>query len=99
MVVSGNQCFAVLAITALGSLCAGTAAWAQYDYEREDGYVRRCSLEGVNPAHHPEIFGNPAAASEYGFIRSRDGTWQLRGECHGQPTPAAPSAGRPQRKR
>jgi hypothetical protein len=24
--------------------------------------VRSCSLAGINPAHHPEIFGNPAIA-------------------------------------
>jgi len=28
------------------------------------GNVRPCSLDGVNPAHHPQIFGNPATARE-----------------------------------
>ena len=28
---------------------------------------------GVDPAYHPEIFGNPAVARSYGFVRSRDG--------------------------
>jgi hypothetical protein len=40
-----------------------------------------CSLDGINPAHHPEIFGNPAVAASYGFVRSRDGTWQVRPGC------------------
>jgi hypothetical protein len=40
-------------------------------------------LGGVNPALHPEIFGNPAvAAREYGFIRARDGTWHVEPNCH-----------------
>jgi hypothetical protein len=97
--VSGKQCFAVLAITALTSLCAGSAAWAQYDFDYEGGYVKPCSLQGVNPVHHPEVFGNPAVASQYGFVRSRDGTWQVQGSCHGQPNPVAPPPGRSHGKR
>jgi hypothetical protein len=32
---------------------------------------------------HPDIFGNPAvAAREYGFIKSRDGTWHVEPNCH-----------------
>jgi hypothetical protein len=38
-------------------------------------------LVGVNPAYHPEIFGNVAAANAYGFVRSRDGTWQVGPNC------------------
>jgi hypothetical protein len=44
--------------------------------------VVRCNLSGVNPAVHPEIFGNPAVAASYGFVRSRDGTWHVRPNCH-----------------
>jgi len=43
-----------------------------------------CSLSGVNPAAHPEIFGNPAAAASYGFVRSRNGRWHVRPDCHQQ---------------
>lgn len=43
--------------------------------------VVRCSLAGVNPAHHPEIFGNPAVAASYGFVRSADGTWHVVPNC------------------
>jgi hypothetical protein len=99
MSLSGKKRLAVLAITALGSLGAAPAVWAQYNYDYEGGYVAPCSLTGVNPVHHPEIFGNPAVAREYGFVRPRDGTWQVRSECFGQPTPVAPSTGRPHRKR
>jgi hypothetical protein len=44
--------------------------------------VVRCNLSGVNPAVHPEIFGNLAVAASYGFVRSRDGTWHVRPNCH-----------------
>ena len=47
----------------------------------EGGGVTRCSLDGVNPAHHPEIFGNPAVAASYGFVRSPDGTWHVQPNC------------------
>jgi hypothetical protein len=44
--------------------------------------VVRCNLRGVNPAVHPEIFGNAAVAASYGFVRSRDGTWHVEPNCH-----------------
>jgi hypothetical protein len=58
-------------------LGADSAAWARYNYDREDPYVTPCSLVGVNPVYHPEIFGNPALARAYGFVKSRDGTWHV----------------------
>jgi hypothetical protein len=33
MAASGRKCLIVPAIIALGSLCAGSAAWSQYDYD------------------------------------------------------------------
>jgi hypothetical protein len=57
------------------------AARAQYNYEHQDPYVKPCSLDGVNPVHHPEIFGNPAVARSYGFVRARDGTWHVAPGC------------------
>jgi hypothetical protein len=33
------------------------------------------SLDGVNPADHPGIFGNAATAKAYGFVKTRQGTW------------------------
>jgi hypothetical protein len=49
--------------------------------DRGGSVVVRCSLSGVNPAVHPEIFGNPAVAASYGFARSRDGTWHVIPNC------------------
>jgi hypothetical protein len=83
--MSGQKHFIAFAIAvSLGALGPASTAWAQmgYNYEYEGGYVKPCSLEGVNPVHHPEIFGNPAAAGEYGFAQSRDGTWHTQ-NCPG----------------
>lgn len=53
------------------------------DSRYRGGYVVPCSLIGVNPAYHPDIFGNPAfAKAYYGFVRGRDGTWQVQSNCH-----------------
>jgi hypothetical protein len=83
--MSGKRAFVMLALTAaLGAL--GTAsAVARDDIDtrgERGGSVVPCSLSGVNPALHPEIFGNPAvAAREYGFVRARDGTWRVQDNC------------------
>jgi hypothetical protein len=71
------------AAAALGLLAAAAIAKDDIDNRGErGGSVTPCSLDGVNPAHHPEVFGNPAAAaSQYGFIRSRDGTWRVQDNC------------------
>jgi hypothetical protein len=45
------------------------------------GWVVPCSLDGVNPAQHPEIFGSPTVAKSYGFVRSRDGSWHVAENC------------------
>ena len=77
---------ALAAATALGIL--GTAPAVANDmgdrgHGGEDGgSVTPCSLAGINPTHHPEIFGKPAVAASYGFVRSRDGTWQVMPNCH-----------------
>jgi hypothetical protein len=65
----------------LAILGTASAAQARYNFYRKRGFVIPCSLDGVNPAFHPDIFGNPAVAREYGFIRSRDGTWQVEKNC------------------
>jgi hypothetical protein len=46
------------------------------------GFVRPCSLDGVNPVFHPGIFGNPAVARSYGFILGRDGIWRVIPGCN-----------------
>jgi hypothetical protein len=85
--MSGRWAFVALAVTtALSILGAASAAAAGSDRDRgrdRYGSVRPCSLDGVNPAYHPYIFGNPAAAyAVYGFVRSRDGAWQVEPNCH-----------------
>jgi hypothetical protein len=82
--VTRNQAFAALAVTtALGVL--GTAsALAKDDFgDRggERGAVQPCSLDGVNPVHHPEIFGNAATARSFGFVQAKDGTWHVLPGC------------------
>ncbi|HLH95322.1 MAG TPA: hypothetical protein VKW08_09410 [Xanthobacteraceae bacterium] len=64
------------------------------DRDRYDrgGYVVPCSLAGVNPAYHPEIFGNPVTARDYGFIRAPDGGWQVAPGCGASGSVAADSA-------
>jgi hypothetical protein len=72
-------------IVILGVLGPASTTWAQsggYDYENYGGNVKPCSLDGVNPAYHPEIFGSPAAAREFGFALSRDGIWHTQ-NCPG----------------
>lgn len=71
-----------LAAAMLTALGIGSAA-ANEIPEREDkgGAVMPCSLVGVNPAHHPHIFGNPARAKSYGFVKSADGTWHVEPNC------------------
>jgi hypothetical protein len=75
---------ALATIIALGVLGAAPAVARDDIDTRGDrgGAVRPCSLDGVNPVHHPEIFGNAATALSFGFVKSRDGTWQVVPNCH-----------------
>jgi hypothetical protein len=83
--MGGKKAFVVLAIgTALGVLGTSSAAWSFFDgrYDR-GGFVKPCSLDGVNPAYHPDIFGNPPLArAVYGFVQGRDGAWHVTANCH-----------------
>jgi hypothetical protein len=73
---------AAAALGVLGSTSAARAYDCEDYYYRCRGFVIPCSLDGVNPAYHPTIFGNPRIAREqYGFIRSRDGTWRVESNC------------------
>jgi hypothetical protein len=79
--MSGPKTFATLAIAAaLAALGAISPAAAFYRWS-QGNYVVPCSLDGVNPVYHPEIFRNPAVARAYGFVRARDGTWQVVKNC------------------
>jgi hypothetical protein len=63
------------------ALILGTASAALANDSGENnqgGFVMPGSLDGVNPAYHPGIFGNPAVAKAYGFVQSRDHTWHVR---------------------
>jgi hypothetical protein len=85
----GRTALALVATLALlDSLSRTSAAWAYdcdgdyYSPYRCRGFVMPCSLDGVNPAYHPSIFANPRIAREqYGFIRSRDGSWHVEKSC------------------
>lgn len=68
---------ALAAALILGAL--GSAAVAGQSDE-SGGYVMPGSLDGVNPAYHPGIFGNPAVARSYGFEKSRNGTWHVQSD-------------------
>jgi hypothetical protein len=91
----GKKTLAALAITtslavlgtSLAVLATSSAAWSYYDYDYDGrhfrgGYVKPCSLDGVNPAYHRDIFGNPALArAVYGFVQARDGSWHVQPNC------------------
>ena len=73
-------------VAALGVPSSASMAWVFKEcdvfYPSCRGFVIPCSLDGVNPASRPSVFGNPAVArEEYGFIRSPDGTWQAEKNC------------------
>jgi hypothetical protein len=79
--MNGKMAFVALAVTtALSVLGTASAALAKGG-RHPGGNVRPCSLDGVNPVYHPQIFGNAAVAREYGFIQSRDGAWQVAPNC------------------
>jgi hypothetical protein len=79
----GSKSLVAVAMTAAVAALGASAATASSEREQERPYfwVVPCSLVGINPARHPDIFGNPAVAKSYGFVRSRDGTWQVQSGC------------------
>jgi hypothetical protein len=66
---------------ALGFVASASANDRESDRFKERGAVIPCSLAGVNPVHHPEIFADVAVARTYGFVKVRDGTWQVVPNC------------------
>jgi hypothetical protein len=60
---------------------ASTTLAGQDDRNDRGGFVMPCSLVGVNPVYHPRIFGDPAVARQYGFVKSRDSSWQVERNC------------------
>jgi hypothetical protein len=82
----GTTVFTKTKIAFAAALILGTASTALAggsDHDQNDlgGYVIACSLDGVNPVYHPDIFGNAAIAREYGFVKSRDGSWHVDRNC------------------
>lgn len=71
------------AIAGFGVLGAASALASNVNRDRgyERGAVQPCSLNGVNPAYHPEIFGNAAVAAQYGFVQGPGGAWFVRPGC------------------
>ena len=68
---------------ALGFVSAASATDRDDDRTGDrGGSVVRCSLDGVNPAVHPKIFGNAAMARSYGFVKAADGSWHVMTNCH-----------------
>jgi hypothetical protein len=82
--MSRRKTFVALAvIITLGILGAAALAGSDRDDRgrERDGSVVPCSLDGVNPVHHPEIFGNAATAKSFGFVQAPDHTWHVRADC------------------
>jgi hypothetical protein len=77
MLIKTRSVFAAALI--LGTASATLAG--QDDRNDRGGFVMPCSLVGVNPVYHPRIFGDPAVAREYGFVKSRDSGWQVERNC------------------
>jgi hypothetical protein len=67
-----------IALAAALILSTASAALASDHEDQSGGSVMPGSLDGVNPADHPGIFGNPATARTYGFVQSSDGTWHVQ---------------------
>jgi hypothetical protein len=80
---NGKKGFVLLAVAA--ALATGIAPAPANDtapdHEDIGGAVTPCSLDGINPAYHQKIFGNPAVARAYGFVRASDGTWHVLPNC------------------
>jgi hypothetical protein len=60
---------AVAAALILGTASAALAAQG----DDRGGSVMPGSLDGVNPAYHQGIFGNPDTARSYGFVETSHG--------------------------
>ena len=71
---SNRTLIAISAAIALGIVGAASVAQANDSGENNmGGFVRPGSMDGVNPAYHPGIFGNPNTARAYGFVQTQHG--------------------------
>ena len=80
--MSGKAFVALAVATSFNMLAIVSAVSAgdQGERGREKG-VLPCSLDGVNPVYHPEIFASPAAARSFGFVRGPDRVWRVVPGC------------------
>ena len=78
--VTGNNVFAVTAIAAALGVCDADPATAR-GRGHSLGAVLPCSLSGVNPVYHRQIFDDPAVARSYGFVRGPDQVWRVASNC------------------
>ena len=79
--MTANKAAIVVAITAVLGVLATSSATASDHRGRGRGWVVPCSLDGVNPVYHRDIFGDPAVARSYGFVRTADGSWHVAPGC------------------
>jgi hypothetical protein len=83
--VSAKTALIVLTATIIifaGSVVSSLAGGADKgDRLERGGAVVPCSLDGINPVHHPDIFGNPAVARSYGFVLGPDRAWHVAANC------------------
>jgi hypothetical protein len=91
--MTGTKAYALLAAVAAGAVFGtASATWAQYGGgSNTRGSITPCSLSGVNPAAHPEVFSNPTIAATYGFVRSK-GSWHVAPGCSRGAATFAPAA-------
>jgi hypothetical protein len=69
---------AQMKLAVAAALLLGTSSTAlAKGHASPGGGVRPCSLDGVNPVYHPQIFGNAATAREFGFVLGPDHAWHV----------------------
>jgi hypothetical protein len=93
MAMTGTKAYALLAAVAAGAVF-GTVSTTLAQYgggSNTYGSITACSLSGVNPAAHPEVFGNPTIAATYGFVQSH-GSWHVAAGCRRGAATFAPAA-------
>jgi len=78
--MTGNKAFAVAAIAAALGVSDADSATAR-GRGHSPGAVLPCSLSGVNPVYHRQIFDNPVVARSYGFVLGPDQVWRVASNC------------------
>jgi hypothetical protein len=66
------------------ALIVGTASTALANEQTEErgGFVMPGSMDGVNPAHHPDIFGDAGKAYNYTSPIQQNDLFQSRKKSH-----------------